>query len=823
MVEVLKGNFANQFVVTKENLYDELKSRLDTVILDSMKGYLREKGARFDSSVNDLETFKRNIVSGLSQKTQVELANLENRLNQELKKLIEDLKDGSETAFRNFTEKLVKFGKTTTEMAARMTAMKVAYAMSPTIGGVALGASILAPAVYRTAKNIKNKSEENTKTALDVMLLKLCTAKDGEKQRFDISQSTMEIVYDNLRAEGVRVNKEDVALFLRDITKLDNARKEHVVKTINNIKGNFFDVEREMKQTKISLKNIQETIGKDVVEPISTAALYGISVGGLLNDVAPDAVPAVITALSVGGITGNLTTAFTAGGTQYAASKLLKDIPILGDAIEIVNNTETMAASTGVMVGGVILAKVLPGLVYKGAKGLYNSIKRRKEEREGKKELNKDIAKRLKESSEDVEKEIDFRSDKDVLLDVIRDSLISKGIQIPRNINSSEELKVYLQQLDNNQKRDVYKIASTLEDIKEDSDKSLKKTLGRVAKTAYWGGVIALAGLGVYDAFINPGFLEGIRIRGEQERVLGENANEVDVINASEETLKGQIAEIESEKEELLDGIRKLLPENNTDDRWVLCKNITHAEHKVIIEHLELNTKEGLIKFFEEVPPEQQEKLELLKMLVGESKNCTIEELANNDMIKKSINDIGGTLLKSAEYYEINSNWFEDPIDKGIRDGYIADFINSRFQNKLEGIPLASADSAEILNFFQNADEETIKYWSIYTEAELKSSDQIKTLLENVLDLPETPVDQLMMETQKQFEELQQQQHLLEEQMAKSSNVMDGVGSKFTSNPYKVFSGGAKIGTIFGTVQQTINTIGDKIKGIFSKIKNPFR
>lgn len=52
---------------------------------------------------------------------------------------------------------------------------------------------------------------------------------------------------------------------------------------------------------------------------------------------------------------------------------------------------------------------------------------------------------------------------------------------------------------------------------------------------------------------------------------------------------------------------------------------------------------------------------------------------------------------------------------------------------------------------------------------------------------------------------------------------MEGVESKFTSNPYEVFSAGAKVGTILGVVQQTINTIGDKIKGLFSKIKNPFR
>ena len=62
MEAALNQNFIKDYAQSRKDIYDELKGRVSTVILNSMKGYLRQKEVAFDGSSVDLEEFKKEMV-----------------------------------------------------------------------------------------------------------------------------------------------------------------------------------------------------------------------------------------------------------------------------------------------------------------------------------------------------------------------------------------------------------------------------------------------------------------------------------------------------------------------------------------------------------------------------------------------------------------------------------------------------------------------------------------------------------------------------------------------------------------------------------------
>ena len=59
MEAVLSNSFGIGYEKTKKQVYEELNSRIDTVILNSIKWYLREKKIEFDGRSIDLRELKK--------------------------------------------------------------------------------------------------------------------------------------------------------------------------------------------------------------------------------------------------------------------------------------------------------------------------------------------------------------------------------------------------------------------------------------------------------------------------------------------------------------------------------------------------------------------------------------------------------------------------------------------------------------------------------------------------------------------------------------------------------------------------------------------
>lgn len=837
MEAVLNPGFSIGYERTKEDVYEELNSRINTVILNSMKEYLRKKGVEFDGSSIDLKEFKSKVVPTLDKQSRIDIANIEQGLNEQLTNLTNSLREGSTTAFQKFTNKLGNFSKSTVETAARLTAVKTAFALSPTAGGVALGTSILAPKVVKATKDIKKNMEDNTKAALDVLLLKLGTTVVDEKPKYDVSEEIRKIVASNLKSEGIEISTSDTIHFLQDISNLDNSQKEKAINMLNNLKGNPFDVKKEIEKTKISLKKIKKIIGDDVVAPLSTAALFGLSVGNTLIETMPDLAPSIITALSVGALTGDLGIGAVSGGGQYLLSKFGSYIPFVGNIIDDVTSTigaqETILATTGAAAIGTLGLKILPKLVYKGVKGTFEKIKTIKEGKSGKKALDEvvattDVQNRIQKAQKEAENELNGRENKNILLDVITDILRSEGIEIPNQIRTKEELEVFVSKLSNEEKKEVYKIVNILEGILNDNTKNLKKTLINVAKTAYWGGIIALAGLGAYDAFINPGFIEGLKERDDVLKDLRE-ANGSDELSKEElkklqeEKIQEYQEEIKEQIEEQVDKVKEILPDEIQTDGLMIAPGFWTAKNcvgnRVIISGLNLDTEEGLLEFLQNFDSSDERLQELLDI----ANVSTVEELASSDFMKYVINQVGNDTYYLTGYGDSGIIDYYKFIffDKGKMETNFIELVNDMFSKKLADLPIKTSSNEDIINFAESLveDSEKSELLAIYLETiEQKNGDYI---LENLKDIGEklgivseditTAKDAI-----NKYKELQSQMEEYDKELEKIEGIGEAMKTDISSNPGEIFAQGMAAGGAVGIA-------GEGIKGakkLYNEKKN---
>lgn len=811
------------YVKTKDNIYEELKSRIDTVVLNSMKQYLRENNISFDGRSQNLDSFKENVIPSLEKSVQLALANIEKTLNKELSELTEALHDGSQTAFDKFAESVGDIGKRTLEMTARATAIRTAAILSPTVGTVATAGAIMLPSVIKTVKTVKKTQEDNMTAALDAILLKLSSQKDKNSLeiKYDIPQETMKIVAQQLNKDGININVEDTILFLKDITELDNKNKEQVVRMINTFSGQPLDVDKEIKAMTIKLKDVGKVLKDDVVSPLSTAALIGMNVGTTLSQWDAATSASVITALSAGAFSGNVLTAGATGGTQFLLSKFGGAIPIIGDYIsktaEKVNTVETVAATSIGFTGAILAAKVLPKLIYTGAKGTYNLIKSRKESKESKTAFDKNVSKKIDESLALTGQEIENKNEKQIALEIITDTLRSRGINISRTIVSNEDLKRYTQELDAEDKRQVLEVTRALEKVKEDKNQNLKQTLKTLAKTAYWGGVIALAGLGAYDAFINPGFIEGLRDK--------------EIYSTREEATKAMETKISEAQEKVngsIESMRQVLPDEKIDvdnfmnpeyPAWDVTKwfstNQRNYENNQIIELLGLDTKEGLQEFLTSVDQKDPRLLELMDMIGVDS----VSDLSNDYTFQASINRVGGG---NWYYPDLTSPAFGEYMNftgRGKRKvgNKLVEIINDRFKESLQHVPTKSSSDEEIIEYIGNLAKGSAEEKAFTTYLGIKKDGNIFDYISESADDYEKNKNQLesvqngiqdLRQLQKEYVEGQKDYIKL---VNKAEGYIDGATSLVTNDPLKIAGAGTAVGLGLGISQENSKNIFAKI------------
>lgn len=705
MEAVLDQNFSARYQSATESIYDELKSRLNGVTLESMKAFLREKNISFDESSDDLKEFKKNIVSKLDVSVKKELTTIEENLSKDLSEVTDALHAGSQTAFSKFAEKAGILGKSSLKAMARITATKTAYALGGPVFGTAVNAgAVIVPAVMKCVKDVRKFSQDTKDAAIDTVLLKLTTGKDSDgKLTCQIPQQIREDISSVFAEEGIKINNTNPVLFFKDIMQLDNSQKDRIANMINDGLGKKLDIENEKKQVEVNLKQMSKQLKKEITSTVSTAALLGMNVGTTLSQWDAATSASIMTGLTTGAISGKGWVGLTVGGGQWIASKFGGLIPGIGDIIEDslekVNTQLVLGGSIGVAVGGALLFKT-GKMAYKAAVGTLKRMQHMKKVRENKEDMDKKIETALEETQE----AIDNKSNKDVMMEIVIDTLKSKGIQIDGKIHTITQLKEYVNGLDADSKAEVAEITGVLEKVGRENESNAKKALKGIAKTAYWGGIIALAGLGAYDELINPGFLDAL---SEKNEIIQE-AEELGI--TTDELIDHKVEVAYTDASSQVNEFKAYLPQDDYNylsvEKFPLDLNgireIEAAEIRPMLEQLKLVNSNGIVNtsvLKDVLNNADPELLDLVKESFGMD---TVDEIANSLQAQEYFRRIG-----LYPFPEGQDELFDSIF--GTNYNPFGSVLNEYFSKALENIPTQGSTNEEIMEFMNSLSKDEVK------------------------------------------------------------------------------------------------------------------
>ena len=311
------------------------------------------------------------------------------------------------------------------------------------------------------------------------------------------------------------------------------------------------------------------------------SGLYaGLHAASVINDTAVDATASAITGIGTMALSDNVALGVATGSSQYLLSKFGNILPFVGSYVEDVTSRINSAenylciGSAGLAIAGV---SVLGTLASKGIKGIVNKVKNKQAVKDSNETLKEDILKRIEDAKENTSEELEKRTNKQVILDIVCDELRMDDIDIPYNLQDTFELKTILQTQPLKKKMRALNVMNTLNKIEKDNNRTFKDRIKDYAKYAYYGGILTLAGLGAYDRFFNNGFLKNLRFNIE------------DLENQKKEETKKLMTKIKNINGGINDIVEGDLSMDPNSDMYKIAAMGFDEVHEPIIKTLEAN------------------------------------------------------------------------------------------------------------------------------------------------------------------------------------------------------------------------------------------
>ncbi len=877
VLEQPKASFLSRFQDTHKSVSDEIEKKYESTILQILKNYADEKGVEYDHTIDNVDVFRKQVIAKMPKAQQEQIGDFEKNVRTQLTSVTDALKDGSQNAFSKFGEKFLGVGKTSLKLIAKSTAIRVATMLNPTLAGAGVAATIIVPTVVNSVEKYKEQKKERSSTALNTMLVMLCVKKDADdKISFDLPPEAMEKVQKNLAKKGINVEADNEVKFMADIIGLDDEKKEQALNIINETKfletGEKLNIDEEKKKLVNRYELIKEG-SKKVVSMISAGVLIGSNIGNTLNDLAGDEAASLITGLTTGGITGNAAAAIGVGGAQYAISKFGHYIPVVGNVLEDitkkVNTHINIGAAVGVSTAATLLFQVLPYTI----KGTINWIKSKKkppavptvpsekgddekgtdEQAQGKD--GGDFSSRLEHAQGVTDECLKRKNPREIALEITADALRTKGINIPKGTYSNEQLKEYTKSLNKEDKEEILEVARTLEEANKLKETGFKHIVKNIAKTAYWGGIIALLGLGAYDKFINPGFIQALHDKQELRKLMDKRREEIAAEQGVDKNTISDEAVVQSlegstkqDQSQVAEELRKYFPKKTSDydsiididiyrnvnlmdlstearavtgmkSMGILPKNFDPTKISITsmddLSKLDIDTEKlsTVLEKYISGMDDPNKLMRAIRAFYGSEVSATdwtnaaevAKALANSDMAKRYIVIQSGVDLPVGL---INTMYENTDVDLDV----FTNAFNSGIGQLISGMPTQSSSPEEILAYmtklnegngfekevFNNYLDNTGKKGSFWDQFNLFSnpSKEVTELSENAQQL-KTMLDNL--------------------------GHPEVINSDIITNAHEYAALGAALGAVFGVVKEGSGKKGfvakaiDKIKGLFGK------
>jgi len=694
------SDFSQKLENNRQEAVMTLREKVEFVKINAIKEFFKQNNIVLDiSDKTDIKDVNKFLKNNLEPDLYNMAMQYEKKFDDDLKDVIKDLEDGSQTAFTKFVSGL----KSALNITLNVGAFAGIHALfSNPVAKVISGFAVIAPNVYKAIKNYGEINEKSKSKSIDVMLMKLSSDKDNDGKITNISlpENVMSNVKSFLENKHLNVRTTDTITFLSDIYELKPDVKKEILEIVNSLMGNRFDVKEELKKNEKTIKKYSNDIKDKVITPLSTAALVGANMAVGLNSVSKDLTTLVasgMTGLVTAATTGSVTKGLVASGAQFGLRQGAKFIPVDGIREVVTEKMDTLASleTTGALAGGMMAITGVKlagqGIKYVAQKAI-NGNKSEKEEKEYNELMRDRIIQDINNNPnrEVIEKE----NNKEIIRQLLVDELSARGLEIPVNASLSE-IKMIIKSSSDNDKKQTLDFLNNIKKIEEQDTATFKDRIFKFAETSLQFTKIGLAAIGVYN-LVNPGAFDNLKVNIDKRLQVEKDKLDLKITdrNGKVDELEGKI-EYGPERVNLIkDGEIYHLLERQFEDPTAIIEKARFFGEKEIPKKLYAEMIKGeksLSQLIEEYRMPEDLIGKNIASIISNTK-LTPKELFG--VIKSKNNDLYDSLVKSGCFKESSGILFTYKPESVTFDlDQIKDL--SEIENILGGKKITSSEELE--------------------------------------------------------------------------------------------------------------------------------
>lgn len=519
--EYENSEFKSNLDLSRLETIKKLRDKFNYAKFEVVKEYLRKSEISFDDDCTDLKDLRTLLKRTLGEIEYENALNIIDQVDENFDELLDDLVNGSATAFTKFIDKCSKMTNVLSKATLHSLASRTAIILAPTVSSkVLVGAALTARSLYKLNKSKKQGTIVDVEYECNKILQELELTRDENGKILDtrFNPSIQQLIRNFLSDKKVSFDDFGYLSLREQIYKLSAENKKELCHIINNNTGNKIDVNRRIEKVKGSFFDTF----KSKVKSIGTSTLAGIGTAGVINSVDPAIVAAPLNSIATSGVAdeyiisklisdessqkiANFLT--TVAGTTAGA--LAENLPVIGEYVENFYALENLVvggiAGLGAGVIGTAASSVIgvvSGLCHK-----FGEQKDRKDilEYDSKKYLADNMAEISQMQAAIASKESSL--EEQVIIDLGYGFLCESGIKLDAKPKNIYELKKVISSLDASEKKAISKFFDKLEDYNKNEHGDFVNSLIKAKNVVSTLALVGLSGLSVYDLLKDGEFL----------------------------------------------------------------------------------------------------------------------------------------------------------------------------------------------------------------------------------------------------------------------------------------------------------------------------
>lgn len=437
---------------SKKSEVKQLKNNVTKDIQDLnlaiLKSILVKEKIEFNPQIQDYKELKKSVYKNLSKEEKQKIEDKLKDIQYEINSTLSEMKDLStpklKKFFENINSQILSPIARSALVGIMSTVMYNGLMLIPNPIRTIVGVAGTTRAIYKGSKAILKRKREQIGKRYDNLIEKLEVEKDGKGNIIDTRFSAEEIKL--IKTYFEKINKNvDISNYehmRQQIKELNNTEKFSLINSLNNRKVIPIDIENELKGMKKAEK-------KGILKSIVEGAMVGIAGTSAVNSISPGIIAGI-------GNFGLINTLTKENSTFQSVVNFLKveSVSILG--AEFCKTASKIFSVESLLMGAVAggslgLGRFAATTVYTALKGTYAKMKMMKAKKE----------KRSKDK--EIYQEKTFLTEKQkMIVNIIKQYMVQKGINVECDIESKKDLQKYIEQLSIDERKELNQLVGVM-------------------------------------------------------------------------------------------------------------------------------------------------------------------------------------------------------------------------------------------------------------------------------------------------------------------------------------------------------------------------